>query len=80
MQVEGAVPQQANCSAKLPQVLQLASLHIRNAAETIGHFSCSNPLFNRIDTLIGWAVKSNMMSVFTDCPHREKLGWLNKRI
>ena len=36
----------------------------------------SDPLFNKIHTLIDWAVRSNMASVLTDCPHREKLGWL----
>src|SRR5690606_38490952 len=35
-------------------------------------------LFNRIHDLIKWAIKSNMASVFTDCPHREKLGWLEE--
>jgi alpha-L-rhamnosidase len=35
-------------------------------------------LFNRIYTLIGWAIKSNMQSVITDCPHREKLSWLEQ--
>ncbi len=62
----------------LPQVLKLEGLHIRNAAATVGSFSCSNDLFNRTHTLIDWAVKSNMVSVFTDCPHREKLGWLEE--
>ena len=28
--------------------------------------------------LIGKAIRSNMQSVFTDCPHREKLGWLEQ--
>ncbi len=23
-----------------------------------------------------WSIRSNMQSIFTDCPHREKLGWL----
>lgn len=60
------------------EVSVVKSLHPRNAAERVGHFSCSNPLFNRTDTLIDWAVKSNMVSTFTDCPHREKLGWLEQ--
>ncbi|QNA45672.1 family 78 glycoside hydrolase catalytic domain [Lacibacter sediminis] len=62
----------------LPQVVKLEGLHIRNAAATVGSFSCSNDLFNRTHTLIDWAIKSNMVSVFTDCPHREKLGWLEE--
>jgi hypothetical protein len=35
-----------------------------------------NDLFMRIDRLVDWAVRSNMSHVLTDCPHREKLGWL----
>lgn len=62
----------------LLQVVKLEGLHIRNAANTVGSFSCSNDLFNRTHALIDWAIKSNMVSVFTDCPHREKLGWLEE--
>ncbi|HLP38246.1 family 78 glycoside hydrolase catalytic domain [Lacibacter sp.] len=74
---------EVHCKAKetnqsLPQVIKLEGLHIRNAAATVGSFSCSNDLFNRTHTLIDWAIKSNMVSVFTDCPHREKLGWLEE--
>jgi len=67
-----------NNGDKTPEILQLQGLHIRNAAQTVGAFSSSNTLFNKTDTLINWAMKSNMMSVFTDCPHREKLGWLEQ--
>lgn len=48
------------------------------SAEKAGSFSCSNPLINRIDHLIRMAIYSNFQSVFTDCPHREKLGWLEQ--
>jgi hypothetical protein len=44
--------------------------------ETAGRFSCSNPTLNRIHALIDAAILSNLQSVLTDCPHREKLGWL----
>jgi alpha-L-rhamnosidase len=47
-------------------------------AANIGHFSCSNELFNRIHALIEQAVRSNLQHVLTDCPHREKLGWLEQ--
>jgi len=40
-----------------------------------GSFECSIPLFNKIYDICRWAQRSNMQSVFTDCPHREKLGW-----
>jgi hypothetical protein len=35
-------------------------------------------VFNSAHRIIGKAVRSNMQSVFTDCPHREKLGWLEQ--
>lgn len=63
---------------KLPEIVNIEGLHIRNAAATVGEFSSSNDLFNKTDDLINWAIKSNTVSVFTDCPHREKLGWLEE--
>lgn len=63
---------------KLPEVHDVTGLHIRNAASTVGNFACSNELFNKTFDLINWAIKSNTVSVFTDCPHREKLGWLEQ--
>ena len=57
---------------------EIKALHIRNGAETVGSFHSSDSLFNQIHQLIKWAINSNMVSVFTDCPHREKLGWLEQ--
>ncbi len=56
----------------------LKLLHTRNSAPEAGSFSCSDELFNRIFNLINWGIRSNMASVATDCPHREKLGWLEQ--
>jgi alpha-L-rhamnosidase len=53
-------------------------LHTRNSAPTVGSFSSSNDLFNKIYHLIDWSLRSNIVSVSTDCPHREKLGWLEQ--
>jgi hypothetical protein len=77
-QMEGAVPAGQNTSGDEPQVLELTLLHTRNSSPSVGSFECSNPLFNRIFELINWAIKSNLASVPTDCPHREKLGWLEQ--
>lgn len=76
IQVEGAVPEGEPNPDNLPVIREINGLHTRNAARRVGTFSSSSRLFNRIDTLIDWSVKSNMASVLTDCPHREKLGWL----
>jgi alpha-L-rhamnosidase len=62
----------------LPAVESLVGVVVHSSAAPVGEFSCSNDLFNRTRSLIRWAQRSNMMSVLTDCPHREKLGWLEQ--
>ena len=78
LMLKNAVPPDAPNPRKLPVVTHLQGLHTRNAAPQSGTFACSNELFNRIFHLIDWAIRSNMASVSTDCPHREKLGWLEQ--
>ncbi|HET7734275.1 MAG TPA: family 78 glycoside hydrolase catalytic domain, partial [Paludibacter sp.] len=62
----------------LPTVEMLKGLVVHSSAEPIGTFSCSNELFNKIYQLVRWAQRSNMMSILTDCPAREKQGWLEQ--
>lgn len=78
VQIERAALPTASNIHHLPTILSVKGLHIRNDAKAIGTFECSNELFNRTFTLINWAIKSNLMNVLTDCPHREKLGWLEQ--
>ncbi len=49
---------------------------LRNLNEKIGSLDTSSEVINQIHTIINRSVESNMYSVLTDCPHREKLGWL----
>ena len=63
---------------KKTEIVELKMLHTRNSSPTVGSFTCSDTLFNQIFELINWGIKSNMASVATDCPHREKLGWLEQ--
>ena len=51
-------------------------LVLRTANETVGSFSSCAPMLDAIHRIIDRATQSNMYSVMTDCPHREKLGWL----
>lgn len=78
IQVEGGVPEKMPDPNSQPLLLSVKSLHTRNAATRTGTFTCSNDLFNKTFKLIDWAVQSNMVSILTDCPHREKLGWLEE--
>lgn len=78
LQVKGGTPAGQAKTDNRGVILDLQGLHVRNAAELAGSFESSSDLFNRTDKLVNWAIKSNMVSVFTDCPHREKLGWLEE--
>lgn len=57
------------------ELLELTGLHTTTDAPEVGSFACSDTLFNRIHELIDWAIRSNLVSITTDCPTREKLGW-----
>lgn len=59
-----------------PLLLEAGSEFLTSSAEDVGGFKCSNAMFNDIDAMIDRSVRSNLQSVITDCPHREKLGWL----
>jgi len=41
----------------------------------VGKFSCSNELLNKIWKAVNQSYLSNLMSIPTDCPQREKNGW-----
>jgi len=68
----------ASDGAELPVVKSLEGIVVHSASAPVGKFECSNTLFNRIHTLIRWAQRANLVSVVTDCPHRERLGWLEQ--
>ncbi len=61
-----------------PKIESLAGIVIHSTSEPSGEFECSNDLFNRTFTLVRWAQQNNMVSLMTDCPHRERLGWLEQ--
>ena len=62
----------------LPKVESLEQVVVHSTAEPVGRFASSDPALNRIRDLVRWAQRSNMVSILTDCPHREKLGWLEQ--
>jgi hypothetical protein len=62
----------------LPTVQSLQGVAVHSTSSQIGSFNCSNPLFNQIYSLVRWAQVNNMESYLSDCPHRERLGWLEQ--
>lgn len=78
LEVSGAVPAGRPNPGGLPVVEELVSVQVRSTSPRAGTFECSNALFNQTNRLIDWSVQSNMAHVLTDCPQREKLGWLEQ--
>lgn len=80
LEMSGAVPTEyaKEGEKQFPVLEELLGEFIYPDLETAGEFSCSNQLFNDIHKIVLQAVLSNTKSYFTDCPHREKLGWLEQ--
>ncbi len=75
--VSGAdLPADAAPDSGRPQLIDAGSEFVTSSAPAVGAFNCNVELLNEIDAMIGRSVRSNLQSVLTDCPHREKLGWL----
>jgi alpha-L-rhamnosidase len=61
-----------------PQVLSLQTDFTHDDVAVDGHFTSGVERLNRIHELIDRAILSNLASVISDCPTREKLGWLEQ--
>ncbi|HWK07433.1 MAG TPA: family 78 glycoside hydrolase catalytic domain [Puia sp.] len=58
-----------------PDLDAIRGLRMNAAVEDAGSFSCSNPMLNKLDTILKRTFKSNIFSVQSDCPAREKFGY-----
>ena len=56
----------------------LTRMQLRTAVNRVGDFTSSDGTLNAVHDLVDRAMQSNMFSVLTDCPNREKLGWLEQ--
>ena len=77
LQVEGAVAGAESAKGEA-RILSVRGQAVHTSSLTAGEFVSSDELLNRIHTLILRAIENNAVSLFTDCPHREKLGWLEE--
>lgn len=68
----------ASSSNTLPAIEKLESVVVHSDSPSAGTFACSNERFNRIHGLVRWAQRNNFAHVLSDCPHRERLGWLEQ--
>jgi alpha-L-rhamnosidase len=76
--VQGAEDSGSAGHASTSVVKSVEGVFVCSSSEPAGDFACSNDLFGRTAGIIDWAMRSNMMSILTDCPHRERLGWLEQ--
>ncbi len=59
-----------------PTLDMLEGVAVYSAVLPAGTFECSDEMLNRIHRTAVWTEVSNLHSVPTDCPHRERCGWL----
>ena len=60
------------------KILQVGAERVSSDSPATGSFASSSEMLNAIHKLIVEAMHNNEVSLFTDCPHREKLGWLEE--
>jgi alpha-L-rhamnosidase len=53
----------------------ILGLSLNSDVSEAGAFSCSNELFNDVQTMSQRTFLSNLFSVQSDCPHRERFGY-----
>ena len=59
-----------------PFVERVEAEFTTSSSAKAGEFHSSAPWLDDIEAMISRSVRSNLQHVLTDCPHREKLGWL----
>lgn len=58
-----------------PTLQDLEGLRMNSDVQQQGEFACSNEMFNTLHDKIQWTFLSNIFSVQSDCPGREKMGY-----
>ncbi len=60
----------------VPARENLEGIVVHTALEKAGVFECSDSLINKLHETALWTLTGNLHSIPTDCPHRERCGWL----
>jgi len=58
-----------------PPMDAIEGFRLSSDLQKTGSFECSNKLFNDIQKITEWTFLSNVFSVQSDCPHRERFGY-----
>lgn len=60
----------------IPTKENLEGIVVHTALEETGEFECSDSMANKLHQTALWTLTGNLHSIPTDCPHRERCGWL----
>ncbi len=60
-----------------PSPKDFVAMRIRCDLPSVGNFETDNKLLNDIHRICYNGIQSQLYNTVTDCPHREKLGWLD---
>jgi alpha-L-rhamnosidase len=63
--------------AERPTLYNLIGRWVTTDPEPAGQFACSNEKINQVQKMIVRTLLNNMHGIPTDCPQREKMGWMN---
>ena len=74
MYISGAVLE--GTESDEPVIQRVEAEFLSTSSSRVGEFHSSALWLNDIEAMIDRSVRSNLQHVLTDCPHREKLGWL----
>jgi alpha-L-rhamnosidase len=58
-----------------PTLADIEGLRMNSDLAQNGTFACANEMFNKLHEVIQWTFLSNVFSVQSDCPAREKMGY-----
>lgn len=58
-----------------PSLENIEGIRLNADLQQTGFFACSEPMLNKLDTVLDYTFKSNVFSVQSDCPAREKFGY-----
>lgn len=58
-----------------PTTADIEGLRMNSDLTQNGTFACSSEMFNKLHDVIQWTFLSNVFSVQSDCPAREKMGY-----
>ncbi|MDR2037605.1 MAG: glycoside hydrolase family 78 protein [Bacteroidales bacterium] len=63
-------------STTKPELSWIKTVLVHNDLDRRGEFECADPQINRLHELAVRTMLANTHSIPTDCPHRERCGWL----